>query len=217
MRKFALILLSFILLFSLCLSGCGKTPTLFDYVYELREDVFEGESASYKLKCSYGFKTDENGEKIYALTFKLLDKEQDNATYSLDFTYGENELYKDFKFNPVTSTLTAVAEVENFTEKELTVKVSGASVSEEVILKSILPADTASAQTAINSLESSQTELINSYRDENGSFLGKISARVLVKNGKAYWYVGLYKPNGDLKAFLIDGKTLDVLAIRDIF
>ncbi len=214
MKKIAL---TFCLLFlvSCCfLSGCKDTPSLYGYVYELQSDVFEGQSQNYNLKAVYGYKTE--NEKIYRLTIKMVGKEADNATYTLSLDYGGKNYRTEFALNPVTGNLTAKLEIEDFTAKEFSVTVTYSSEIESVTLKSLLPSDCADPKTAVDSLFKSQTDLIANYYDGE-TFNGKIVMRALVKNDKPYWYVGLEKPSGDVKALLVDGISLEVLAIRDIF
>ena len=107
--------------------------------------------------------------------------------------------------------------MENFSEKEFTVTVFGNGKSEAVTLTSILPKNTISYQKALDCLYDEQKELIEFYQDKNGSFNAEINVRILVKNDKPYYYVGIASGNEKLKALLIDGISGKVLAIREIF
>lgn len=196
--------------------GCVKTQTLTSFLTELQADVLEGKSENFDLKAAYGFKVEDN-ERVYTLTVKLIGKESDNAAYTLSFSHGGMAYKSTFALNPVTDSLTAKIEFPNFTDNELTVNVSAASHAESVTLKSVKPDGTADYSDALDSLLTSQSALIDNYRDANGDFVGKIHQRLIVKNGKAYWYVGLVNSSDDVKALLVDGSTLEVLAIRDIF
>lgn len=202
--------------FALFLCGCVKTQTLTSFVTELQSDVLEGKSENFNLKAAYGFNL-ENNERVYMLTVKLIGKESDNAAYTLSFSHGGVTHKSTFSLNPVTDSLTAKIELPNFTDNELIVNVSAASHTESVTLKSVKPDGTAEHAYALDSLLLSQPALIDNYRDANGNFVGEIHQRLIVKNGKAYWYVGLVNSSDDVKALLVDGATLEVLAIRDIF
>ena len=59
-------------------------------------------------------------------------------------------------------------------------------------------------------------EITGSWREFVG---GEIftSVKVIVKDDKPYWYVGIASGGGNLKALLIDGFSGEVLAIREIF
>ena len=119
--------------------------------------------------------------------------------------------------NPVTHALTAAIEVDNFTEKEFSVNVISSGKTETVKLKSILPDDTLTSSAALKSLTENQAELIDNFTDPDGNLKAELYMRVLVKDQKPFWYVGIASGNDQLKALLVDGVTGEVLAIREIF
>ena len=212
--KFLTVVLSLFL--SVFPFGCNSKQTLAPFVTELQSTVMQAESGEIKLKAVYGFKT-ENGKHAFYLTVKLIGKETDNATYTLNFSYGGKNYSDAFKLNPVTNTLTVKTRLDDFDCKPLPVTVSWASTSEALTLTPLAPDGTVDYITAVDSLLVSQSALIDLYRDEFGNFNGSIKARILVKDGKPYWYIGLISANGNEKALLVDGISLEVLAIRDIF
>lgn len=207
----------------LCLSSCKEQNNLFNYVSELRSDVFVGESQNFSLKASYGFKeTPFNNDgkvksRIYVLNFILLDKQTDPATYTLNFSFNQKDWTKEFTLNPVSHVLSAQVEVENFNQKSFDVVVCCESLSETVTLTSILPQNTISYSTALDCIYKHQKDLIDSYYSPDGTFNAEIYLRVLVKDQKPYYYVGFASGNENLKAFLLDGFSGEVLAIRQIF
>lgn len=210
----------FFCIFILFGSSCQKVNPLYEAVNELRSNLFYGESQDYKLEACYGFTTTVNAdlsEKVYALTFRLIEKEVDQANYSISMVYNEKDYSANFKLNPITHTLTARIEIENFSEKEFSVSMKKAEDCQTLTLCSTLPDGAISYKTALDHLSEKQSDLIKSYTDENGNFTAKICARIIVKNQKPYWYVGFTSANGDLKALLIDGITGETLAIREIF
>ncbi|MBE5749267.1 MAG: hypothetical protein E7346_00185 [Clostridiales bacterium] len=222
MKKLLSILL-FLLLIVIPFSGCGTEETLDKYVSELRSDVFEGKSQSYYIRAGYGFKETPFindgavGEKVNALNFRLSGDLKDGATYTLSFSCGTETLKQDFTLNPVTHALTAAIEVDNFTEKEFSVNVISSGKTETVKLKSILPDDTLTSSAALKSLTENQAELIDNFTDPDGNLKAELYMRVLVKDQKPFWYVGIASGNEQLKALLVDGVTGEVLAIREIF
>ena len=52
---------------------------------------------------------------------------------------------------------------------------------------------------------------------QNNIFNGEIRAKILVRNGKAYWYMGLIDASGRTRALLIDGASGEILAAKDVF
>ena len=209
--KFITLILAFSALF--CFSACEEQEILVDYVTELRCDVFEGNSESYTVKAGYGYK---NVTKNYRLTVKLTGNYNENVTYTIKLDY-LNQTYKsDFKYNPVKGSLTAEIEIDNFTEKQFDVVISAGPDNQTVTLSSVLPENTIDYVTALKFLREHQSELIDAYTSADGTFQADIILRVLVKEEKPYWYVGLLNGDKNLKALLIDGINGEVLAVREI-
>ena len=222
MKKLCL-LLSFLFSILVVVSGCEKPFTLEKSVSELRSDLFFGESSSYTLKAGYGFKEDpfindgKVGSTVPTLTFRLMGKETDAATYTLSFNCDGETYDATFKLNPVKNSLTASIEIADFTEKEFTVTVRSSSSSEQVTLKSTLPSGTLSFSDALLHLQKDQEKLVSHYFDQDGNFNAELYMRVIVKDELPYWYVGFASGNEQLKALLVDGINGEVLAIREIF
>ena len=81
-------------------------------------------------------------------------------------------------------------------------------------MNSILPTNCLSINEVLSSLEKSQADFINYYKVDL-KFNAEIYARVMVKNQKPYWYIA-FGNKESLKAFLVDGISGEVLAIRQI-
>lgn len=222
MKKFAILLLSLLtVLFSL--SAC-KTASIFDgKVSELRSILYEGSGETLSLKAAYGFRETpyENDGKVgnlaHTLTLKLLNKETSDVSYTVYLTHDGVDYKSNFKLNPATHSVTAVVEIENFDATEFTVQISTANTSESVTLKSIVPEGTMDYKSALSHLESKQSGLIKNFLDSDGNFNAEIYVRIVVKDSRAFWYVGIASGNEQLKALLIDGANGEVLAIREIF
>ena len=216
-------LLTLFLFFIPVFSACNNSFSLEPFVSELKSCVYQGQSQTYSLKACYGFieQPFENdgtvGNKVYSLTFKLLDKETDETTYTLFFNYGDNTYTAPFKLNPITNTLTCSLEIARFDVNEFSVEVHSASNVETVTLKSIIPANTITYSQALQRLQNDQSLLISHYISEDGEFNAEIYVRILVKDDKPFWYVGFASGNNNLKALLIDGISGETLAVREIF
>ena len=193
--------------------GCNKSLNLDDFVTEARTDIFYGENADIKLSCAYGYEL--NGEKEYFLTFKLGVDPTTEATYSIELTLDKTYTEK-FTFNPVSHTLTAKVKTK-LIENKFTATVICGSSKTEIDLVSIVPEKTLSIPDALSKLSSTQPSLIDSYLNEYGDFDAKICIRISVKNDKPYYYIAFTRPSNEVKAFLLDGFTAEVLAVRDIF
>ena len=205
----------------LTILGCKKEEPLLYYISELRQDIFEGKSDDFLLKAHYGFK-----EEVH-----LLDNKRENTKYmltiildqipisyyteyTLNFNYHDIQYTGVFKFNPNSEKLSVNFNINNFTEKEFKVTLSYAGNNKEIPLTSIVPKDTVPYTEILSVLREKQSTLIESLT-KDGEFSAEIILRIIVKDEKAYYYVGFYKDNR-LKAFLIDGKNKEILTMRDI-
>lgn len=213
-------ILSIFCLFSV---GCKKTISLADYLCELRHLVYEGQTEDYHLRAYYGFKEKEYNsdgkatKPVYILTFRLLDKATDDCTYYLWLDYNGTHYEQQFKLNPTSHTLTCQIEIKGFNAQSFTVQVGTLDSKVEITFNSVIPKGTISYLDALTQLQKQQQELLKNYNDQSGNFNGEIALRLIVKDGKSYWYVGLYSSDGKLKALLIDGFNGQVLAIRNVF
>lgn len=204
-------------------TACKSENPLYSHVSELRQNIYEGQSQNYHVKAQYGYREhpfDNNAkvdEHVYRLIFKLMDKETDGATYTVNLTHGEEKYSSTFTLDPVTHSVTAKIEISDFNLNKFDIEISSSSSTEKVTMSSTLPENTIDYKTALDFLYQDQSALIESYTDQEGNLNLEIYERITVKNGKPYWYVGLASGNGNLKALLIDGISGQTLAIREIF
>ncbi len=219
MKKFIFALLSVILsIFTLFnVAGCKKTSYLLPYVSELRAEVFEGNFSNFTIKAYYGYRENpyindgKVGNYSHELTFILKGAKTEETAFTLEiFDYRE---VLNFEKSP-SGKLVARLNVENFDKKEFDVALGYSSQKIQITMRSLLPEGTLDVNEVLLNIEQTQTNLLNSF-SPSGVFEGEIYARIIVKNQKPYWYLAL--ANGKtLKAFLVDGLTGEVLAIREV-
>lgn len=203
-------------------SSCHKHEPLIDRVSELRFELYEGFTDDYSVKAAYGYKEHPSandgaiGNKVYALSFLLCDKTPDDVARVLTFVHGENTYRAEFKLNPANDSLCASVELADFAAKEFVVKIIVGSSAENVTLKSIIPERTITPAAALRALTEKQGDFLSAYKNEKGEFTGEISQRIIVKNEKPYWYVGIMNGKGGVKALLVDGINGEILAVREI-
>lgn len=221
-RTFALFFCLFSSLPLLILGGCANANPLYDCVSELRLNLYHGSCEDFTIKAGYGFKEtpyQNDGavaKKIYQLTFRLMDKEIDDVTYAIKLTFNGQTYNSDFALDPISDTVTAKLEIENFNLNEFIVTLSYGGTDKEILMKSIVPDGTISYQTALDKLYQKETALINAYTDQNNNFTAEIYARIIVKDQKPYWYIGFANGNNNLKAMLMDGFNGELLAVREV-
>ena len=223
LRFFALFLCLISSLTFIIFSGCAKTNPLYDCVSELRLNLYQGSCEDFTLKAGYGFKETpyhndgEVSKRIYQLTFRLLNKDIDDITYTLKLNYNSQTYSGIFALDPITNAITTKIEVENFDLKEFTVVLSFGGAEKEIIMTSLLPEGTMTYQSALDKLHKNQTALIGAFTDQNGKFTAEIYMRIIVKEQKPYWYIGFANGNDRLKAMLMDGFNGELLAVREVF
>ncbi len=219
--KKLLIFLSLILTISLFGTGCKKQLDLYTYVSDARTDILMANTKTLSLKAETGFKESPlvldgvKNKTSYYLTIYILDGYNDNVTYSISFNINNVEYKGKFDLSKTTSKLFVTFELDS-TVSQITAQLNSGNVNERVEFKSIKPDGTKNARDGLNSLLTSQPDLISNYTVD-GVFMGEIAVRLLVENNKAYYYVGLTDVKGKTKALLIDSETFEVLAIRQIF
>lgn len=216
-------LVLFLLSFSLSfLFGCNKSDDFTIYLSEYKSDVLEGKSENYSLIAGYGFyETPANfdgavGNKTYLLTIRMKEKQPDNVNYTISFKFDGKDYKKEFSLSPVYNVLSAEFNIDGFNLTEIPVSVSAADKTEEVLLKSVVPENVISVNDAINSVKKNTT-VFDSLTDGNGGYNMELIARIIVKNDKPYYYIGVTDKNGKTKALLVDAFTGEVLATRNVF
>ncbi len=223
MRKICVFVCAFLSVFCSFLYACKPVNPLYDRVSELRCNIYEGSFDQLTVIAHYGFKEtpfDNDGKpckKVNLLTFKLQGSYNDGATYTLLFENGEKKYSCDFKLNPVNHTLSASVEVDNFSAHTFSVNIICGADNKKVDMTSILPENTIDYKTALDYLYNGQKDLISAYTDQNGNFNAEIYARIIVRDNKPYWYIGIASGNGNLKALLVDGFSGKLLAMREVF
>ena len=216
MRYLTKIICFILSVFVVCFCGaCESKPDYSSYLLELKQDIFSGETENLSVYATYGFNENEfDGE--YFLHFKLKKCPFIESKYTLTFNYNDTEYENDFSLSDISGVPFIKIPIKNFNEKGFEIKIKYGSTIESISLNSILPANTISHEKALDILFEKQSHLLNSYYDESGVFTAKIIERVIVKNGKPYYYIGI--KNGDkLKALLIDGLSGKLLAVREVF
>ena len=200
-------------------SGCEKSSTLLPYVSELKKDIFVGDNQDFNLKAYYGYKENPYASdgKVethpYTLTFMLLNTKESQTAYTLTIPC-INDCKLEFTKNN-SGKLVSSIEIENFNQSSFDVKLQFSSQIIDIKMHSILPENALDIDSVLKKIEVEQSNLINNYMFDS-KFNAEIYARVIVKDDKAFWYIA-FANNDGLKAFLVDGVSGEVLAIREVF
>ena len=215
MRKF-INLAFFVAISFICASlvACNNSTDYSKYLSSLRQNVYRGENQDFIINAEYGF-SKINDEKVYSLTFSLEKYPVKEALYSLVFIYDEIDYSNDFAINSVSGVHSLNIPIKNFNENSFELKIKHGSTLHDITMLSLLPENTLNYKVALEKLWEFQPELMQGCFNDNGEFVATLSQRIVVKNNKPYYYIGIEK-NGKLKAFLLDGFTATPLAEREV-
>ena len=198
--------------FSSCTSESKYTP----YISQLRTDVFVGEGENYSLQIfaeqrEIPFINDASArEKHNLLTVRVLNCDK---PLKITLTYSNQELSCDAEYNPHAMSMTASFKVTSFPSGKLTAYIEG-EFTEQIECVSKKREDSISPLTALNNVISQRKDFINSI-SSNGELNAEIYVRLLVEKDSNFYYVGFGLGSNKITAFLLDGKTGEIIAGKD--
>ncbi len=207
-----------LLCLSLCLFSCKREINYFDYVSELRSNVFLASNDEFSLRI-YSVQKESpytadgvpreinvrteiwlvapSGEKECNLSFTV-----DNTPYGGEMAYDNVKAEYYLACNLDTATLSTIECNITYGETEYT-----------LTAKSVLSQETLSPQTVLKNLASAEAELFTSMTDKYG-FAGEIYLRLIYEDSP-YYYVGVIDRSGKTNAFLINATSGKILARRE--
>ena len=204
------------------LFSCSKKEDLTKNVSYVRQIEYRAEAEGYKVRAFYGYKETPfisdgvSKTKVYGLTFRLIGLDLTDVKYTVSLIHNQNTLQTVFKLDQVNHCLSAFIEIEDFNLDSFEATFSSGNLSQKLVLNNVVPKDTISYNKALEYLAENQHSLLDTYRNEQGEFNGEIHVRIVIRDNKGYWYVGLIGKDGITKALLVDGKTGEVLAVRKV-
>ena len=210
-----------ILLLSLVFPACAQETDYFSCVSELRSDVFCGETDNFSATVYSGFKEKpylhdgEKGETALTLTVRLFEKQKVDEEIKIKIEFGGETYEKALDFDPVSHSLSCDAEVNSLPEKTLNLTVCYGETAIIIELKSKRNDDTITYTAALEKATQKAADFLK-QNSANGSFNGEISIRLLCENDRNYYYVGFIIKSGLKQAYLIDGKSGEVLAEKKL-
>ena len=214
MKKLFSVFIVFICLF--CLVGCNNNSKYTPYISQLRSDVFVGEGENYSLQIfaeqrETPFINDAvAGEKHNLLTVRVLNC---SKPLKVSLYYAKEQLCADAEYNPHAMSMTATFEVSSFPTDKIEVSVEG-EYTEKIECVSKRLADTISPQTALDKVLTEKKDFISSI-STNGELKAEIYIRLLVENDCNFYYIGFGQGSNKITAFLLDGKTGEIIAGKD--
>ena len=210
-------LLCLVLLSLLPLFACRNTIDYFDYVSELRSNIFLAEKGEFSLKIYAA-----NKENPYAMDglaqetaprFEAyLLAPEGNQTVTLHFSLDGQTLGGEMSYDNVKSEYYYTCTLDVSQQKELLCTLSYGEEKIDLTAKSVRTEKTLTPRAALNALKAENPAPFTDLTDEYG-FSGEIYLRLLYEDAP-YYYIGIINREGKTHAFLMNAETGKILASR---
>ncbi|MBQ8375240.1 MAG: hypothetical protein IJX98_06705 [Clostridia bacterium] len=202
---------------ALLFSSCNREVDYYDFVSELRSNLFLFDGEDYSIRVQdvekeYPYVSDGYISEMTHKTEIFVLAPSGTTHCNIYFhcngkTYGGEASFDSVKREYYYSCNADISEAPS-----LPVRVQFGENSHEITLPSVKTQSTLSAPDALQKLVEAETELFSSLTD-GGDFLGEIYIRLLYEDAP-YYYIGVVNRNGTSAAFLLDATTGKVLAKR---
>lgn len=206
-----------ILLPLLFFSSCKKDVDYFDYVSELRKNVFIAQTENFSLRIYAvekenpyvmdGIPKETSSRVEMHLTASEGDKE-----CAVSFTVNEREFGGEMSYDNVKAEYYYSCTLNVSALKEIPCKIVYGKEEISMIAKSVLDGQTMTPKAALTVLTTEEKELFTSLTDKYG-FTGEIYVRLIYED-YVYYYIGVIDREHNVTAFLINAKTGKILAKR---
>lgn len=217
-RFFAVIACLFLVCLLPLFASCKKEIDYFDYVSELRSNIFLAETDDFSLRVyAVEKETPYVSDGVPMETSKRIEvylvAPSGDKTCNLSFTVFDKAYGGEMSFDNVKAEyyFSCTLDVSELTE--LTCHIEYGEEEMELCALSIKTETTRSPKQILEDLKNGESELFSSMTDKYG-FTGEIYIRILYEDFP-YYYVGVIDRNGKTNAFLLNGETGKILAKRE--
>ena len=194
------------------ITACKKAPDYFNYVSELRSDLFVASEEEFSLTVAcitreYPYITD--GIKATMCSVIEITLEGDADEYSV-YLLGEDKMGGEMSFRNTRGDFYYSQGVKTFPEGSVSLRVEWEDTSREIVATSVKTEHTLSPQAALDhALKDEQATLERMSAD--GTFRGEFYVRLL-RRDKNYYYVGIVDTSGKMISLLLDSESGQLLA-----
>ena len=212
---FALFLLFFL---SASLYSCKKEIRYFDYVSELRSNVFLASDDEFSLRIyslvkespysADGVPRETNTRTEIWLVAPSGDKE-----CNVSFTVDGKPYGGEMSFDNVKAEYYLACPLDTATLSTIECNITYGEKESMLTAKSVLSQTTLPPETVLKNLVATEQELFNAMTDKYG-FAGEIYLRLIYEDSP-YYYVGVIDRSGKTNAFLINATSGKILAKRE--
>lgn len=201
---------------ALCtISGCRREPDYFNYVSEMRENVYiyADDNAEIKIYCSkkeQPFVADGYKGKINPVVeiFIKLPKNPEELEVSVEGLGGE------MNYQSVENRYYLSFTAEGFTSDGVDVTLTADGETKVYPALSVRYAAVMSCEQAVKCVVEHDGEYFKRLT-ENGIFNAEIFVRLLFEE-QCYYYVGICDKEGNIQAYLLDAEHGRVIAVKSL-
>lgn len=204
--------------FLLFFPACQKSVDYFDYVSELRSNIFLAQTNElslrvYAVQKETPYASDGVPREISTRTEVFLTAPSGEKEYALSFTVDGREYGGDMSYDNVKSEYyySCTLDVSDLTQIPCRIVCGDNSI--ELTAISVLDETTLTPQNVLSGLLSSEQALFDDLTDKYG-FAGEIYLRLIYEESP-YYYVGVIDRDGGTHAFLLNAKSGRILARRE--
>ncbi len=208
----------FVVLCLLPLLGCQKSVEYFDYVSELRSNIFLAQTETLSLrifavKKETPYLADGIPQESSPRFEAYLVAPSGDKTVNLTFSVGGKDYGGEMSFDNVKREYFYFCTLDISAEKEISCALS--YDGEEVAMRavSVLTANALSPKTALSGVVKENQALFEGMTDKYG-FAGEIYLRLIYEDSP-YYYIGVIDREGKMNAFLLNAESGKILAKRE--
>ncbi len=198
-------------------SACKKSTDYFQYVSELRSNLFFAETDEFSLRVyaiekEYPYVADGVKRETSTRTEVYLVAPSGEKNYQISFSIDGKQYGGEMSFDNVKAEYYYSCSLDVSNRQEISFTIAWGDNSVILNACSVLTHATLTAQNALQSLLAVEHELFETLTDKYG-FAGEIYLRLIFEE-KPYYYIGVIDRNGNTTAFLLNGETGKILAKR---
>lgn len=216
-RLFRVILVWLSLSFLLFFCGCKQSVNYFDYVSELRNNIFLAETDGFYLRIfsltkETPYATDGIPNEKTTVTEIRFTAPDGDKPCTIAFDADGKEYGGEMSFDNVKGDYYFSCTLDVSKLSALPCRIRYGDTALTLNAESVRNENTLSPEAVLQELQRVESELFKAMTDKYG-FTGEIYLRLIYEDS-AYYYVGIIDREGKTNAFLLNAQTGKVLAKR---
>lgn len=204
---------------TLPLLACNSKTDYFSFVSELRKDLFIAENSTVSVLLYSGAKESPaifdgvKNDTGLLVGIKVIFNEEVSSPVTATVCYDQKNYEIPLEFHPVKRALAGKTNVSALPEKSVDITLRYGENEVTLTAESQLKQDTITYTKALEVATNDAKDFLKE-NTKGGVLQAEIVVRLLCENDKNYYYVGFITCEGLKLAYLIDGKTGEIIASK---